>query len=169
MLSMISSLYLVNSTMLNITAPANSPEDFWFLLLCRVGKSLLEAAIPPRINLLVNISGFNASLNWTNSCEWLNVFTNAGHLFIHRGKQRSAPKTWNNIKREITRMNRYKKKERRQTTLCRHRGWTKHKSLRLRKDEHVCHDPNREKMALVICNPKSHITMHSQKRRKFNL
>jgi hypothetical protein len=41
--------------------------------------------------LLVNVAGFNASLNWLNSCEWLNVFTNAGHLFIHRWWQGNEP------------------------------------------------------------------------------
>jgi hypothetical protein len=39
---------------------------------------------------LVNVAGFNSSLNWTNSREWLNVFTNAGHLFIHVSEQRNA-------------------------------------------------------------------------------
>jgi hypothetical protein len=57
--------------------------------------------------LLVNIAGFNARLNWTNLCEWLNVVTNAGRLFIHSGGQRSALKTWNYMKWQNTRMHRY--------------------------------------------------------------
>jgi hypothetical protein len=46
-------------------------------------------------SVLVSVAGFNARLNWMNSCEWLNVFTNAGHLFIHSANKRSAFKTWN--------------------------------------------------------------------------
>jgi hypothetical protein len=51
--------------------------------------------------VLVNVAGFNTRLNWTNSCEWLNVFTNAGHLFICSTNKRSALKTWNSTYKKI--------------------------------------------------------------------
>jgi hypothetical protein len=47
--------------------------------------------------MLVNVAGFNARLNWMNLCEWLNLFTNAGHLFIHNSGQRNAQEVhWEN-------------------------------------------------------------------------
>jgi hypothetical protein len=62
----------------------------WHCLLWRLMLLLSGHEKGKQVMLLVNVAGFNASLNWLNSCEWLNVFTKVGHLFIHVSEQRNA-------------------------------------------------------------------------------
>jgi hypothetical protein len=77
----------------------------------RIKVCLKTFTLIKHIVLLVNVAGFNASLNWTNSCEWLNVLTNPGHLFIHVSEQRNAQEEKlvheTTLDRENTRLYRY--------------------------------------------------------------
>jgi hypothetical protein len=42
------------------------------------------------VDLLGNVAGFNVGPDWTNSIQWLNVFTKAGHPFICSSEQRKV-------------------------------------------------------------------------------